>query len=968
MSYKSGLPIKKFKLLVIFLLCLIKISIAQNCQSSQFAQYYSFDGFGYGPYADTIPGGGFIAGNVRNYSKALIRADVEGSFLWGKQYGFVEATSYSNGGCGKVDKKGNFVIDVNEVALALLNSMGDVITMKEIKASSNNVLIKDVFILPDNKKLVFLKDQAYYGGEAYALVCLSEDISTILWSKYFSGYSLFLDKPDYVDNKLFFSGRLNDNGVFFCINAITGALLNQAKFDIGTGMTLMRHFYKTDDGYIATAQYSSAPTHPHNHVVIRLDSNFNVVKAYGLSNIFDDQALVLIPEPDGAYYGCASSGGIRFAVSATDQILYSRITLVGYLHAPFTFFKYRGGLLSVSNGNWYNVGANYESSIAIVKSDENGSYPCFSGQSTRSTNKVNVIKSPLSLYYRDSSFCHLQAVTPIVSVLNYRAHQNCGVTGNCNSFQVQGTTNICGLGSYIFTGKRNDGCTLPVNWNISGGGTGSFTKDKLSDSTLKITFLQSGTYRLIGSLGDSCLADTVNIVVSGSAQSLDLGPVDSTICPGNTIVLNAGTGFSSYRWQDGSNQPTYNVSAPGQYYITAVSNCNTVFSDTINFSIAAPVAISIGADRSKCNHDTIHLTAPPGFLNYSWGNSYDINTLTGQSVIVQSEIDTYYFIKAEKTPGCFANDTVNITVNVSPPIYLGKDTSICADKFLTLSAATGFNNYVWSNGMSISQVVVNTPGIFSVIGTTIEGCKSYDTLRLTEVHPLPAPFLDKDEGLCKGFNRVLNAGQFDQYLWQDGSTDSTFVAQATGIYYVEVTDVNGCKGSDTTTIYAIHELPANFLNASLEICNYESKTIQPAQYFQKYEWSNGSSLKAMVVSNPGLYWLQVTDHHGCKAADSILVIQKQCLVGLFVPAAFTPNNDSKNDVLKAMLFGNVQAFEFNVYNRYGQLIFATKDPAKGWDGLVKGISQETGTFVWVCRYRMNDAVERVEKGSSILIR
>jgi gliding motility-associated-like protein len=968
MSNKSGLPIKKFKLLFIFLLCLIKISIAQNCQSSQFAQYYSFDGYGYGPYADTIPGGGFITGNVRNYKKALIRADAEGSFLWGKQYDFSERKSYSDRGCGKVDKTGKIVIDVNGMALALLNPVGDVITMKELAVMNDNVVIHDVFILPDNKKLVFLKDHAYYGAEAYGLVCLSEDLSTILWSKYFSGYSLYLNKPEYVDNKLFFSGRLSNNGVVFCINAITGSLINQAKFNIGNDMTILQHLYKTDDGYIATAQYTSAPTYPHNHVVIRLDNNFNVIKAYGLSNIFDDQALVLIPEPDGAYYGCASGGGIRFAVSATDQILYSRITTVGYLYTPFTFFKYRGGLLSVACGNWYNVGANYESSIAIIKSDENGSYACFSGPSPRSTNIVNVIKSPWSLYYRDSSFCHLQAVTPIVSVLDYRVHQNCGITGDCNLFHIQGAINICGLGSYIYTGKRNTGCTLPVNWDISGGGTGSFTKDKLSDSTLKITFQQPGTYRLIGSLGDTCVADTVNIVVSGSAQSLDFGPADSTICPGNTIVLNAGTGFSSYRWQDGSNQPTYNVSAPGKYYVTAVSNCGTALSDTINFSIAAPVAISIGADRSKCNHDTLHLSAPPGFLNYSWGNNYNINTLTGQSVIVQPEVDTFYFIKAEKTPGCFAYDTVKITVNVSPPIYLGKDTSICADNFLTLSAGTGFNNYVWSNGMSTRQVAINTPGIFSVIGKTIEGCKSYDTLRLIEIHPLPAPFLDKNEGLCKGYNRILKAGKFDHYLWQDGSTDSTLVVQATGIYYVKVTDANGCKGSDTTNIYTIHELPANFLPASIEICNYGSKTIQPDHDFQKYEWSNGSSLKAIAVSNPGLYWLQVTDQHGCKAGDSILVNQKQCLVGLFVPSAFTPNNDSKNDVLKAMLFGNVQAFEFNVYNRYGQLIFTTKDPAKGWDGLVKGIRQETGTFVWICRYRLNDAPERVEKGSSILIR
>ncbi len=90
--------------------------------------------------------------------------------------------------------------------------------------------------------------------------------------------------------------------------------------------------------------------------------------------------------------------------------------------------------------------------------------------------------------------------------------------------------------------------------------------------------------------------------------------------------------------------------------------------------------------------------------------------------------------------------------------------------------------------------------------------------------------------------------------------------------------------------------------------------------------------------------------------------------GLYVPSAFTPNGDTRNDYLKAMLFGTIYSFEFNVYNRYGNLVFTSKNPLQGWNGMLKGIGQETGNYVWICRYRINNEPEKVEKGSSLLLR
>jgi gliding motility-associated-like protein len=90
--------------------------------------------------------------------------------------------------------------------------------------------------------------------------------------------------------------------------------------------------------------------------------------------------------------------------------------------------------------------------------------------------------------------------------------------------------------------------------------------------------------------------------------------------------------------------------------------------------------------------------------------------------------------------------------------------------------------------------------------------------------------------------------------------------------------------------------------------------------------------------------------------------------GIFIPTAFTPNNDGLNDVFKAVVFGKVVSFKLQVYSREGQLIFQTTDPLKGWDGFYKNGSYATTAFVWQCSYQIENRQPEYQKGTVILIR
>jgi gliding motility-associated-like protein len=267
----------------------------------------------------------------------------------------------------------------------------------------------------------------------------------------------------------------------------------------------------------------------------------------------------------------------------------------------------------------------------------------------------------------------------------------------------------------------------------------------------------------------------------------------------------------------------------------------------------------------------------------------------------------------------------------------------------------------------MQQITVYATGNYSVTGTAVNGCRSYDTLRIINTWPNPVVKLDPNPNLCNGTARTLQAGNYIAYLWQNGSTASSFLVNSLGTYYVTVTDGHSCHGTDSVHITKMLPAPANFLFADTAICSYGEVVLISKQLYNAYLWGNGEASPSVTITRPGLYWLQVTDNNNCKGVDSVKVLQKDCMRGLYIPTAFTPNHDSKNDIFRALLFGDVIKFNWVIYDRYGEVIFVSNDLNKGWDGTIRGVLQNTGTFTWVCRYHLAGEAQQIKSGSVILL-
>jgi len=208
-----------------------------------------------------------------------------------------------------------------------------------------------------------------------------------------------------------------------------------------------------------------------------------------------------------------------------------------------------------------------------------------------------------------------------------------------------------------------------------------------------------------------------------------------------------------------------------------------------------------------------------------------------------------------------------------------------------------------------------------------------------EVFQPPVVKLNKDSILCLGEVITLDAGNgFKYYNWNTGSTLQKITVDKIGNYSVNVRDQNGCVGEDFMKITDIKSLPINFLSADTVLCQYSRIQLSSLKTFNSYTWSTGSMLRNIDIDKPGIYWLKVEDSFGCIGIDSIKILPKECLSGVFIPNAFSPNNDGKNDIFKPMVFGNVSQYRFSIYNRWGEKIFETSDPQKGWDGKIRSIS------------------------------
>ena len=135
-----------------------------------------------------------------------------------------------------------------------------------------------------------------------------------------------------------------------------------------------------------------------------------------------------------------------------------------------------------------------------------------------------------------------------------------------------------------------------------------------------------------------------------------------------------------------------------------------------------------------------------------------------------------------------------------------------------------------------------------------------------------------------------------------------------------------------------------------------------------YLWSDGFNGEIREINQPGVF--RVKAYNACSEDQKTFTVKiEKCPCDVFVPSAFTPNSDGKNDEFKPIVECVAKNYRFRIFNRYGNLVFETSELDKGWNGKLNNTLQPGGVYVWIVEYKNpNDNQTNLKRGSVALIR
>lgn len=338
---------------------------------------------------------------------------------------------------------------------------------------------------------------------------------------------------------------------------------------------------------------------------------------------------------------------------------------------------------------------------------------------------------------------------------------------------------------------------------------------------------------------------------------------------------------------------------------------------------------------------------------------------TGDSILVNPAATTTYTAEILLCDGTTASDEVTVTITTPYDVAIDVQNIICNgnnNAWIDVDVTGNTNpvSYLWSTG-SVEDSIYNLgAGTYTITVQEVDGCAFVQDIIITEPAVLTIDTVFTVDVTCFEGNDGevhLNAdGGVEPYIFSfDGAswqTDSNFLTMEAGVYTFRVKDANGCEVTIANII--INEPPPTVVDAgpnfTIEYGNIvvlqATTAIDP---IVSILWEPATGLSCTDCIQPiaaptfnTVYYITVTDENGCEAIDSVTIWVN---IDFNVPNAFTPNGDGLNDVF------NIQtdlliSYGISIYNRWGDLVFASNDVKLGWDGNVNGKAAEIGSYIY----------------------
>lgn len=524
------------------------------------------------------------------------------------------------------------------------------------------------------------------------------------------------------------------------------------------------------------------------------------------------------------------------------------------------------------------------------------------------------------------------------------------------------------------------------------------------------------TFYVTAENAEGCTSVLDSVVAQAEAPPAAPNVTGATICSGQTATVtinesnsntfnwyNVATGGTAFQSSTAKTFTSGALTTNTKYYVsqTSAAGCESSRTEVLVTVNPLPAAPAVVPGRGCAGYSILLQASGSASGVYRWYTSTNIaDSIVGADsasfntpAIYQN---TTYYVAAISNSGCVGAITpVVADVKPTPNAPLvSSNQEVCGSGQITLTINESNNNeYRWYNDSTsttpfktgtdkvyVTALLTNTTNFYvSQVGTN--DCESPRTLVQAIVNPLPAPpSIVANEG-CTGNSIPLqvNGANNGQYRWYNdslktspivGVTDSVFqtpVLTASTHYYVNIVDDKGCESALTKVPVTVHELPTPIVKQDTTVCleDIGNLALDGGENYG-HVWSTGETSRYIRISQEGVYKVTTQNIHGCERTDSITVTAL-CGPILYIPEAFSPNGDGKNDLFK--VFGRyIEQVDIMIYNRWGTLVFHSNKLENGWNGDAKGQPVNAGVFRCKVVYRGINGTNKEKQAMIHLVR
>ena len=422
------------------------------------------------------------------------------------------------------------------------------------------------------------------------------------------------------------------------------------------------------------------------------------------------------------------------------------------------------------------------------------------------------------------------------------------------------------------------------------------------------------------------------------------------------LILENENGFSATIDEFGYNlRPNSDGLLDFLYFHNNDSGYN-YYESPVAYSNLSPVD---SATVYRCVGDLLHLEVPhnPDSIAIDWIVD---GTLYPNSPTVNLPLTTAGTLTVQLVLHYTCPDTTTTFVVVVPPpvIPFSTDTTLCQGTELSAETPDAIH-YLWSTGDTTASIVIDTTGIYSVSVTNLGCTVSLNNINV-ELYPQSSVNLGNDSILCALATLLLNAEQPHPatYLWQDLSTNTTYLVDSEGDYWVIVTD-ECLQVSDTIYLGYLYPFEVDLGNDTT-LCEGQHLLLSAETPYCTYLWQDGSTESTYLVRYAGVYQVLVSNLCFDETAE-IEVFYQRCEQELYIPSSFTPNSDGLNDLFKPIFAypDKIEEYTIYIYNRWGNLLFTSQNPEQGWTG--EGCMN--GVYTYVIFYKTEGKGGKVVNGT-----